>query len=256
MQTDRKRLDLPFVRRKRATVTWIYDHRAGVFALVALALVMAILFVGSRIIVRTPAPDDAILVDLRTVEELREEARRLQREVTLRQSSADGGYIRNAVSNEGAELRDDRNTDMSGMREAIDDATSRMRANRDAWDQGLAEIGAMRNEKGASGENNVNNDSRAKGTVQVSFSLINPVRYSVDLVNPGYRCERGGEVTVQITVDRSGDVVAAVVDRASSTSDACMHETALDAARRSRFNVEPAAPERHTGTITYLFIPQ
>lgn len=256
MQNRRQSLKLPFVKRRKDPVTWIYDHRAGVFSIVALALVMAILFIGSRIIIRTPEPDGAILVDIRTVEELREEARRLRREVMLRQSEADRDNIRNAVSNEGAELRDDRNTNMASMREAIDNVNQNLRGNRDAWDSGLRDIEQMRGTRDGEGEKNVNNDSRAKGTVQVSFSLLNPTRYSVDLVYPGYRCERGGEVTVAITVNRSGDVVAAAVDRDASDADACMHTASLDAARRSRFNVEPSAPERHTGTITYLFIPQ
>jgi TonB family protein len=90
----------------------------------------------------------------------------------------------------------------------------------------------------------------------VSFSLSNPTRYSDNIVVPGYRCEKGGEVVVDITVNRSGDVVAAAVNKGLSDSDNCMHETALDAARRSRFNLDGSAPERQTGTITYLFIPQ
>lgn len=256
MQNQRQRLNLPFMKRRRDPVTWIYDHRAGVFSIVALVLVMAILFIGSRIMVRTERADDAILVDLRTVEELQAEKARLEREVRLRQSEADLSNVRNAVSNEGAELRDDRNTNSSSVREAIDETNQSMQGNRDAWDQGLRDIEQMKGTSDGEGEKNVNNDSRAKGTVQVSFSLLNPTRYSVDLVNPGYRCERGGDVTVQITVNRSGDVTAATVDRNASDADACMHEAALDAARRSRFNVEPAAPERHIGTITYLFIPQ
>jgi TonB family protein len=256
MQNRKQRLDLPFVKRRTDPVSWIYDHRGGVFAIVGLALVMAILFIGSRIVVRTARADDAILVDIRTVEELREEARRLQREVMMRQSEADRNAIRNAVSNEGAELRDDRNTNMSSMREAIDNVNQSLRGNRDAWDQGLRDIEQMRGERDGKGEKNVNNDSRARGTVQISFSLLNPVRYSVDLVYPGYRCERGGEVTISITVSRGGDVVAAAVDKNSSDTDPCMHSAALDAARRSRFNIDPEAPERHTGTITYIFIPQ
>jgi TonB family protein len=75
-------------------------------------------------------------------------------------------------------------------------------------------------------------------------------------VNPGYRCERDGTVVVQIAVDRGGNVVGATVDKASSTADDCMHRTSLDAALRSRFDVNTAAPERHTGTITYIFIRQ
>lgn len=254
MQDKRQRLDLPFVRRRRDIPTVIYDNRAGIFAVIALLLTMGILFVGSRVVIRTPRSDDSILVDLRTVEELRAEAARLQREVRMRQL-AEGGDIRNAISNEAADLRDDRHTDMSSVRDMAEDAAGRMNANRDAWDRGMQEIAAMRGED-RDRTGNVNNDSRAKGRVMVSFSLVDPIRYSDRLVTPGYRCERGGEVVVIVTVNRSGDVVSAAVDRGSSTNDGCMHETALDAARRSRFNIDGSAPDRHTGTITYTFIPQ
>ncbi|MDR2891394.1 MAG: energy transducer TonB [Alistipes sp.] len=255
MDNKRQRLDLPFTRRRRDVPTRIYDHRVGIFALLALTLAMGILFVGSKITVRTPEPDDAILVDLRTVEELRQEAARLAREVMMRQM-AEGGAVRNAFSNEGAELSDDRNTDMSSVRGAADDAAGLVSGNRDAWNRAMAEIDAMGTERPSGGQGSTSADSRAKGRVMVSFSFANPVRYSDYLVTPGYRCERGGEVIVVVTLNRNGDVVSASVDRGSSTNDACMHDTALDAARRSRFNIDGGAPERHTGTITYTFIPQ
>jgi TonB family protein len=225
-----------------------------VFSIVALALGMAILFVGSRIVIRTPQSTDGIIVDVRTLEELQQEAQRLERENRMLQSEADAAHIRNALSNEGAEERDDPAN--NSIREEIDRTNQSLRGNRDAWDQGLAEIESMKGEETGKDQKNAGNDSRASGKVQISFSLINPTRYAVDVYNPGYRCEREGEVTVRITVNRGGDVTAAEVDRAVSTADVCMHETAIDAARQSRFDVNSGAPERQTGTITYLFIPQ
>jgi hypothetical protein len=35
-----------------------------------------------------------------------------------------------------------------------------------------------------------------------------------------------------------------------------MRETALRAARKSRFNTDPGAPEKQSGTITFYFVPQ
>jgi TonB family protein len=87
----------------------------------------------------------------------------------------------------------------------------------------------------------------------VSFSLVDPVRMSRHLEVPAYRCEGGGEVVVAITVDRDGKVVGA---RAREGGDECMRECAVESARRSRFNIDPSAPARQTGTITYIFIPQ
>ena len=228
--------------------------------MVILALVMAILFIGSKIVIGTPASDDMIFVDLRTMEELRQETQRLEREVRMRQSEADMGTIRNAVSNLGADLNDDRNTDMAAMRERVAGNDATMRGNRDAWEKGLGEIEAIgkgdRDGGGDKGERNAGGDSRAKGRVMVEFSLVDPTRSRVELPTPGYKCERFGSVVVDITVNRNGEVVAAKVNGALSDSDPCMEETALTFAKKSRFNIDLSAPERHTGTITYTFIAQ
>ncbi len=258
MQNRRQRLVLPFMRRRRDPVTWIYDHRAGVFSLVALALTMAILFIGSRVVIRTPVRSDGILVDLRTAEELQQEINRRERENRMLQSQLDAQHIRNAASNEAAELDPDRAPDVSAVNAAVDRTNENLRGNRDAWDEGLRRIENMQNQQGNEGDadRNSRTDTRAAGTVQISFSLVNPTRYSAYLYYPGYRCETGGEVTVAITVNNNGDVTAAAVDKTVSTDNLCMHETALDAARRSRFDVNTSAPARHTGTITYIFIPQ
>lgn len=256
MQNRRQRLVLPFMRRRTDPVTWIYDHRAGVFSIVALVLLMAILFIGSKIVIRTPLQTNGIVMDLRTVEEMRQETERLQREVRLRQSEADIRNISNAVSNAGAELRDDRNTNMNAMREAIDGNNENMRGNRDAWEQGLQDIEAMRGTRDGEDDKNADNDSRAPGTVLVEFSLVNPLRLRDGLPVPGYKCETFGKAVVDITVSRGGEVVAAKINERLSDKDLCMRETALNFARRSRFNIDSSAPERHTGTITYTFVAQ
>ena len=61
------------------------------------------------------------------------------------------------------------------------------------------------------------------------------------------------DVVVEITVNRAGEVVNA---RVQSGGDECMRESALRAARVSRFNIDQSAPARQQGTITYIFIPQ
>ena len=86
-----------------------------------------------------------------------------------------------------------------------------------------------------------------------SFSLTDPVRTSRYLAVPAYKCEGGGEVVVEITVNRAGDVTNA---RVVEGGDECMRSSALGSARRSRFNIDDSAPARQQGTITYIFIPQ
>ena len=96
-------------------------------------------------------------------------------------------------------------------------------------------------------------DRKVKGSVTVSFSLVDPLRQSVDLNVPAYRCEAGGQVVVAIVVNRAGEVTSA---RVVEGGDDCMREAALRAARISTFNIDSSAPVRHQGTITYTFIPQ
>lgn len=106
---------------------------------------------------------------------------------------------------------------------------------------------------GRSGEDDRAQDSRAKGRVTVSFSLTDPVRTRRYLEVPAYQCEGGGEVVVGITVNPSGEVVAAKI---VSGGDDCMRESCVGAHAIRFFNIDDSAPARQSGTITYLFIPQ
>lgn len=87
----------------------------------------------------------------------------------------------------------------------------------------------------------------------VSYSL--PDGRTSYLHTPAYQCEGGGEVTVAITVNRNGKVTAASL-KETTTSSNCINETAVTAARNSRFNGRRLAAERQSGTITYIFVPQ
>lgn len=80
------------------------------------------------------------------------------------------------------------------------------------------------------------------------------MRTSRYLAVPAYKCEGGGEVVVEITVNRCGRRDERPVVEGG---DECMRSSALGSARRSRFNIDDSAPWRASkGTITYIFIPQ
>lgn len=255
---SKPRLKLPFAPKETDPGTWTYDHRIGLCVVLIVYLVLAIAFVASRIVVGSKPHSQGMLIDLQTLAELEQERDRLQEEVAERQSDPlDWAGVRNRVSNENMlneALPDDRGTPTAELNRSAAEVEERMRANRAAYEQGVAEAEAIRRpqEEGDSGAAE-RQDARQTGRVTVSFSLVDPVRTSRHLVVPAYRCEGGGEVVVAITVDRGGEVVDASV---RSGGDHCMRETALSAARRSRFNIDQSAPARQTGTITYLFIPQ
>ena len=73
---------------------------------------------------------------------------------------------------------------------------------------------------------------------------------------PAYRCYGGGMVTVIISVDNAGNVVAAKVQDEVSSDDGCLREFAVRAARLSKFSADPKAPARQAGNIVYQFIAQ
>lgn len=88
-------------------------------------------------------------IDLQTLAEMEQERDRLEREVRerQRQEEIDWRSIRNQASNENAlneKLRDDRGTNAAALNEAAAEAEARMRANREAYEQGLAEERAIR----------------------------------------------------------------------------------------------------------------
>lgn len=253
----RPRLKLPFDNRREDAGSWAYDHRVGLCVTLIAYLVLMIAFVSSKIVVGRRASQQGMYIDLQTLAELEQERDRLEREVQQRQeqSAIDWRSIRNQASNENAlneALRDDRGTNAAELNEAAAEAEARMRANREAYEEGLAEERAIRERRGVK-DGTERSDRKIKGRVTVSFSLSNPVRTSRWLEVPAYRCEGGGEVIVAITVNRAGEVTTA---RITEGGDECMRQAALEAARASLFNIDSSAPARQNGTITYIFIPQ
>ena len=250
------RIRLPFENRKQDAGSWAYDHRIGLCVTLIAYLVLMIVFVSSKIVIGRRASQQGMYIDLQELAQLEQERDRLEEELRRsRQEEIDWRSIRNRTSNENASderLRDDRGTNTSALNDAAAQAAAQMQANREAYEQGLAEERAIRQRKGrADGEER--RDVKVKGRVTVSFSLTNPVRTSRYLEVPAYLCEGGGEVVVSITVDRGGRVIGARVEEGG---DDCMRASALRAARNSEFNIDESAPAKQTGTITYIFIPQ
>lgn len=259
-QTHGARLHLPFENRRKDAGEWAYDHRAGLSVMIICYLVLGIVFVGSKIILNDKPHLQGIYIDLQDLETLAEEKERLEREVEMKQLQAnmDWSSVRNLTSNEALlneNLKDDRGTRTEALNASAREIAEGMESNRAAYEAGLAEAEAILDKGRVKSEDKASEgqDSKFKGNVTVSFVLKDPVRTKRHLVVPAYRCEGGGEVVVAITVNRGGEVTAAKV---VSGGDESMREAALDAAWKSLFNIDMSAPERHNGTITYLFIPQ
>lgn len=255
----RQRMRLPFENKKQDAGEWAYDHRLGLSVMVIVYLVLGIVFFASKIVIGSKPHMQGIYVDLQTLEELEAEKERLEREIQMQQSQLDWSAVRNLQSNESMlneNLRDDRGTNTSEINESARDIAAGMAANRAAYEAGLAEAQSILTadrESSDADKQTQRQDVKYTGGVTVRFEFKNPVRTSRDLVVPAYKCEAGGQVVVNVVLNQGGEVISA---RVASGGDERMREEALKAARASTFNIDNSAPARHSGTITYTFIPQ
>tara|TARA_Y100000768_G_C23884297_1_gene636813 strand:- start:166 stop:957 length:792 start_codon:yes stop_codon:yes gene_type:complete len=98
-------------------------------------------------------------------------------------------------------------------------------------------------------------EAAVSGPTNITYRLEN--RYDTYIYVPTYLCQYGGEVTINIVVDRNGNVASAKVDyESSSTNDNCLLNAALEAAQSARFNKSSSAPKLQPGNMTFRFIPQ
>ncbi len=258
----RPRMRLPFEERKQDAGEWAYDHRIGLSVMVIVYLILGIAFFASKIVIGSRPHMQGIYIDLQTLAELEAEKERLQREIELKQQQDDIDWsaVRNRMSNDALlneNLRDDRGTNTSEINESARDIAAGMEANRAAYEAGLAEAKSIlegeRKKPSDEAKSSKGEDAKYKGGVTVRYAFKDPVRTKRDLVIPAYKCEAGGQVEVSVVLNQGGEVISA---RVISGGDERMREEALKAARASLFNIDNTAPARHTGTITYTFIPQ
>lgn len=249
---------LPFEKRATDPGSWAYEHRVGLMVTVIMYLILGIVFMTSKIIIGSSTAHSEIIIDMQETppppppKPLTPEERKAMEQ--------DLQSARNQVSNEDskteAKQQNARNTpipkDMAAKAEAV---SERMRASREAYEQGLREEQAMIDARNAQKNQKAEKkeDVKVTGNVIISFSLEG--RSFVYMHRPTYQCLGGGQVVVGIVVNRNGKVIGADVQSATSQDD-CLIDRALEAAKLSRFNVDSSAPDKQSGTITYLFVPQ
>ncbi len=264
------KIELPFTPRQSDPGEWVWDHRVGLCVMIIAYLAAGIIFMSARIMIGRKQASSEFYVELEKEKAAPEKPRKPER----MEKSDDFSQIRNRISNENAgeqakskpttadlnpRLEDDRGTSAKRIYDEAAAAMERTRANREAYEEGLRRSQEDARQNRAPKTENASAksaDTRAAGKVTVSFSLVNPIRYASDLFIPAYQCRGGGELILDVTVNRNGKVTAASLARASESVDDCMIETATRAAYASRFNIDPDAPEKHRGTITYVFMPQ
>lgn len=85
-----------------------------------------------------------------------------------------------------------------------------------------------------------------------TFNLNGRSIGSGGLPRPSYNEREEGRIVINITVDPNGNVILAEIGRGTNIDNASMRNSALDAARRAKFN-RIQGTNNQTGTITYNY---
>lgn len=92
------------------------------------------------------------------------------------------------------------------------------------------------------------------GQTRISYN-VPPNRKARYIDRPIYRCQGGGTVVINITVDQQGSVLQADI-KSTTTNEECIKEMALLSARNFLFERDASAEKKVNGTITYIFVAQ
>ena len=262
---------LPFEKGPTDLGSWAYEHRVGLCCMIIAYLAFGIVFVSVKIAMNQERVEGAMYIDLTDMQQALET---LQQQVPEQQDEGDDfSNVKNRISDENGRSESVGRTTastagggasssksiadfMEGLDEEAAAVAGRVKASQDAFAKGrreeqemIARSKAQREAKEGEKESGV----KQKGSVLISYWL--PGRRDVSLYMPAYQCEGGGEVTVNITVNRNGKVVSASM-KESSTNSSCINDMTILAARNSRFNVDDTGSDKQSGTITYIFVPQ
>ena len=236
------------------------DDRAGLYITVIFHLTVIIVLLVYQID-STIRREESFVLDFSKQEEIerrqqeeifREDiSKRLDELISAAQSS--GTPIRNIATDASrAQLRDDRDTDAE---ELYKDAERLAQDLKNGQKHAIEENAVEETVE-------MQHQQKPKQETQKEYSGPSVLSYTLDgrkashLPIPAYRCYGAGDVTVIITVNNAGQVVRAKVMEEISSSDNCLRNFAVRAARLSRFNASPDAPANQTGEIVYRFIAQ
>ena len=237
------------------------EDKAGLYITVIVHLAVIIVLLAGRIGASLGRENSFVIdfsreeaLERRMLEEKRQEEEaawdeEISRKLEEMIAGNDASQYRNVAVNRSA-LKDDRGNDADQLYKDAERLAKDLRdgVEADEPDDNYVEVN--------------NKSTKPSEKKQAEYSGPSVVSYTLDgrkassLPIPAYRCYGGGMVTVIITVDNSGRVVNAKVQEGVSSTDRCLREFAVRAARMSRFSSDPKAPPRQTGDIVYMFIAQ
>lgn len=204
------------------------------------------------------------------MEKIQEELERLQAEMEFKEAisrklqeelagapsipsnnSRSSSNIRNIAVNRSA-LKDDRGTDAEKL------YADAQRLNRELMEGrhsiGQEDFSMAATEVNKAPESVTEYSSTYSGPSVLAYELEG--RRATHTPIPAYRCIGSGEVKVLITVNPSGKVIDAKIDNSESSSDRCLRDFALRAAKASLFSAKQGAAPKEYGYIIYQFVAQ
>lgn len=242
------------------------ENMAGLYLTVIIHLTAVIVLLSCKI-TKLTVGEQSFVLDFTGLEEAEEQRRQeefkadisaqLDEMIASASASQNRSNIRNIAvdandTRTGEQLRDDR-----GANDVYDQARELQRkldASRNAALEEQFEEDAVDLSGGRSRKDDSEEKISYKGPSVVSYSLDG--RKAVTLEIPAYKCIGGGDVSVVITVNRSGRVIDADVIAEVSEPDECLWKYAVQAAKRSVFKASESAPSKQTGEIVYRFVAQ
>lgn len=233
------------------------EKKAGFYSTIIFHLVVIIICLLTAI-QKVVSEETSFVLDFSKLEELErvEKQEELKAQASkelddlLSGNASSSAYKNVAVDRSSRALKDDRFKNPNQVYDEARELQRKLDASRAAAQR---EQGA---DEDAVSQDNLpdSNAPQYKGPSVISYSLDG--RKAISLPVPAYKCQGGGDVSVQIQVNRKGYVVSAAVIESVSSSDECLIRSAVAAAKRSRFRASSSAAEKQVGEIVYRFIAQ
>lgn len=233
------------------------ENKAGLYITIIFHLVVIIILLAYQIDSNVRR-EESFVLDFTKQEEIerKEKETAFKEDISKRidemlaAASLSRSEIKNIAVDAGSPLKDDRNTDAEQLYKDAERLANELKNGQNSLEDAREETVELPSQN----HNKEEKQKEYSGPSVVSYNLDG--RKASHLKIPAYRCYGCGDVTVIITVDPRGTVVNAKVLDEISSSDPCLRNFAVRAARLSRFSASPSAPARQTGEILYRFIAQ
>ncbi len=156
-----------------------------------------------------------------------------------------------SVENENQELTETTEGKLQEMNDAMEDSKN---SDNGTGTSIITKPDKEKKKKFSNSDTKKNTEAVVKGgnhNTTISYRLVN--RKDLELPNPVYICDGSGKVVISIEVNALGRVIKSSYNRAASTTtNECLIDSALEYADQARFNTDASKPKQ-LGTITFNF---